>query len=56
MTGAPKIGVTAFKGKRLLVPGTTISKLHNRATQAPNSIVTGTNILWLEDPNPKRAT
>lgn len=45
MTGAPKIGVTALSGKILLVPGKTITRLHNKATQAPVNNVTGTSIL-----------
>lgn len=45
MTGAPNIGVTAFKGNIVLLPGTTISKLHNKATHEPANIVAGTNNL-----------
>ena len=51
MTGAPSMGVTAFNGSILLVPGITISILHNRAIQEPASIVTGTSILWLDEPS-----
>ena len=55
MTGAPNIGVTAFKGRILLVPGTVISRLQSKAMHVPVNIVTGTNILWLDEPSINRA-
>ena len=39
------IGVIAFSGNTPFVPGKTITRLHNKATQAPDKIVTGTSIL-----------
>ena len=45
LTGAPSIGVTAFSGNMLCVPGSTISRLQSNAMQEPVNNVTGTNIL-----------
>ena len=55
MTGAPKIGVTAFKGMTPDSPGSTQSKLHNKAKAPPESKVTGIKELWLEVPSIRRA-
>ena len=45
ITGAPTSGVIALRGNILLLPGSTVSILHNSATQEPAKIVTGNNIL-----------
>ena len=55
MTGAPKIGVTAFSGITPDSPGSTQIKLQNKANAPPASSVTGISELWLEVPNIKRA-
>ena len=55
MTGAPSIGVTAFKGSIVLLPGITVSILQSKATHDPQSNVTGTKNLWLDEPNTNRA-
>lgn len=43
ITGAPTIGVMAFKGIRPLSPGRELIKLQSRAIEAPVSMVTGIN-------------
>ena len=54
--GAPIIGVTAFSGSMLLLPGPTVSMLHSIAMQAPLRIVTGTRCVWFDVPSSIRAT
>ena len=41
ITGAPKMGVTAFSGKTVPVPGMTVKRLQSSAIADPSSIVTG---------------
>lgn len=55
MTGAPKIGVMAFRGIVPAEPGITLIRLHNNAMKAPVSIVTGNRDLWFDVPSNKRA-
>ena len=43
--GAPKMGVTAFRGIIKLPPGMVVSKLHNKAIALPDKIVIGTSCL-----------
>ena len=54
--GAPIIGVTAFNGKRLLLPGIIVSILQSIAIHAPLKIVIGTRCLWLDVPSTILAT
>ena len=55
ITGAPIKGVTALMGMMPLLPGRTLSMLHNNSTIAPQSMVTGSSVLWLLLRNSKRA-
>ena len=48
--------MTAFKGRVLLLAGTTVSILHSMAMQAPLKMVTGTRCLWLDVPSRSLAT
>ncbi len=45
MTGAPKIGVMAFRGMTPPVSGITLIRLHNKAANAPIRIVKGSRDL-----------
>ena len=55
ITGAPTSGVTALSGRMLLLPGITVSMLHNSATHEPDMIVAGKSIVWFDEPRTKRA-
>ena len=55
ITGAPKIGVIAFKGMTPENIGNTLIRLHNRAMNEPIRIVQGRRDLWSEVPNINRA-
>ena len=55
ITGAPTRGVMAFRGSTLSLPGNTVRRLHSNATHEPAKIVTGSSIVWFDEPSSRRA-
>lgn len=48
MIGTPIIGVMAFIGITPIDAGATLMRVHKRAITAPDSMVTGSRVLWLD--------